>query len=683
MKLRTALSFVLLTLAAMLPATAQPDTESAGAPRVHPGKRSFPDVTLTERRSQGTQAVNQLGARLPEVAAWYGKSPDEFSNLLKRDRALVVDRRGRLFVEDHLLVPLGAAATPAQQSVNDGTLLPVDQTFLLHSRPTAQRTIYLNFKGATLSGTAWNTGPSITALPFDLDGVPGTFSTAELQRIQAIWQRVAEDFAPFDVNVTTEPPAADKLTRSSGTDQVFGTTVLITNSSGVYACSCGGVAYIGVFDDTGDYYKPALVFYNQLGAGNEKYVAEAISHEAGHNMGLNHDGTASVGYYQGHGSGATGWAPIMGVGYYQPLVQWSKGQYSGANNVQDDYTVMAANGLPVRTDDHGNTAATASALSGTTAGGVTTYTAQGVIERPGDIDMFSFAASAGAVTAAFSPAARAANLDASIELRNSAGTVLASANPLDALDGSVSFTVPSAGTYYIAITGVGKGDVSTTGYSNYGSLGNYALQVSALAGVSQPPTGQPPTAALTATPTTGTVPLTTAMSAAGSTDVGGSIVSYAWVFGDGSTGTGPTVNHTYSTAGTYTATVTVTDNSGLTATRSVVITAKAVVVTPTFAVGDIAMSLAAATSTSYRASAAITVLNASGQPLSGVNVRGRWSGLTSGNVSGTTNSAGVVKFTSAATRNRGTFIFTVSLASKAGYKYVATQNTETSDSITR
>jgi hypothetical protein len=276
----------------------------------------------------------------------------------------VLDRRGRLFVEDHLLVPLGAPATPAQQSVNDGTLLPVDQTFLLHSRPTAQRTIYLNFKGATLSGTAWNSGPSITALPFDLDGVPGTFSTAELQRIQAIWQRVAEDFAPFDVNVTTEPPAADKLTRSSGTDQVFGTTVLITSSTGVYACSCGGVAYIGVFDDTGDYYKPALVFYNQLGAGNEKYVAEAISHEAGHNMGLNHDGTASVGYYQGHGSGATGWAPIMGVGYYQPLVQWSKGQYSGANNVQDDYTVMAANGLPVRTDDHGNTAATASALSG-------------------------------------------------------------------------------------------------------------------------------------------------------------------------------------------------------------------------------------------------------------------------------------------------------------------------------
>ena len=63
----------------------------------------------------------------------------------------------------------------------------------------------------------------------------------------------------------------------------------------------------------------ALVFCDHPGAGNEKYVAEAISHEAGHNMGLHHDGTSTTGHYQGHGSGVTGWAPIMGVGGYQYL----------------------------------------------------------------------------------------------------------------------------------------------------------------------------------------------------------------------------------------------------------------------------------------------------------------------------------------------------------------------------
>jgi hypothetical protein len=46
----------------------------------------------------------------------------------------------------------------------------------------------------------------------------------------------------------------------------------------VYSCSCGGVAYVGVFDNVGDYYKPALVFYNML-SSNEKNIAEAISHE--------------------------------------------------------------------------------------------------------------------------------------------------------------------------------------------------------------------------------------------------------------------------------------------------------------------------------------------------------------------------------------------------------------------
>ena len=166
---------------------------------------------------------------------------------------------------------------------------------------------------------------------------------------------MVEDYAPFDVDVTTEPPPPESITRAGSGDDIFGTIVLITSRSGVYSCSCGGVAYLGIFDDTSDFYKPALVFHDALGSGDEKYVAEAISHEAGHNMGLGHDGYSGGGYYGGHGSGTTGWAPIMGVGYYKALVQWSKGEYATANNVQDDSVVMQSNGLPLRADDHGNT----------------------------------------------------------------------------------------------------------------------------------------------------------------------------------------------------------------------------------------------------------------------------------------------------------------------------------------
>jgi hypothetical protein len=673
MKLRACLALAVLAITTTLPAQSAGDDR-----RPHPAKPPFPQLTLADEQSEGPRAITVLGARLAEVAAWYGKSSDEFRQLLLNDRRLRIDRRGRLFVVDELVAPL-AATTPGQQSINDGTLLPLDQTFLLHSRPGAQRTIYLNFKGATLSGTAWNGSGTINALPYDLDGLPYSFSTTELQRIQGIWQRVAEDYAPFGVDVTTEAPPADALTRSSGTDQVFGTTVLITNSSGVYACSCGGVAYIGVFDDTGDFYKPALVFYNQLGSGNEKYVAEAISHEAGHNVGLGHDGYSGGGYYPGHGSGATGWAPIMGVGYYQPLVQWSKGEYSTANNTQDDYVVMQANGLPIRPDDHGNTMALATVLGGTAAGGVTTYSAQGVIERPGDVDMFSFVAAAGSVTVGLGPAARSANLDAQIDLLNSAGQVLASANPVDALSASLTQTVPAAGTYYVSVRGVGKGDPLGTGYTNYGSLGNYALQVSASS-----TSGVPPVAVLTATPASGSLPLNVALSAAGSSDADGSIVAYDWTFGDGSSASGPTASHVYNTAGSFTALLRVTDDSGLSASKSVTITVNPVVtaVLP-MRVADIAMSIVGSGKNRYRANAAVRLLDGAGQPVVGATVTGRWSGLVGGNVSGTTGGNGVVNFASATTRSSGTFTFTVTGASLANYQYDPSLNTETSDSISR
>ena len=77
-----------------------------------------------------------------------------------------------------------------------------------------------------------------------------------------------------------------------------------------------------MFDQTSNhaYYQPAFVFQNGVGGG-QKNIAEAGAHEAGHNVGLSHDGTATSGYYSGHGS----WAPIMGVGYYRAITQWSRG----------------------------------------------------------------------------------------------------------------------------------------------------------------------------------------------------------------------------------------------------------------------------------------------------------------------------------------------------------------------
>jgi PKD repeat protein len=658
---------------------APPPASAARATPASAARPPFPQLSLPDRKSQGARAIELLGDRLPEVAAWYGKSADEFRALLLRDRRLRLDQRGRLFVEDELETPLPATPAPSAGSgALTGALAPLDQTFLLHSRPGAKRTIYLNFRGAQLSSTAWNGSTTpLTALPFDIDGVPYTFSTAELERMQYIWQRVVEDYAPFDVDVTTEPPPADRLMRSGSADDVFGTTVLITSRSGVYSCSCGGVAYIGIFDDTSDYYKPALVFYDALGSGNEKYVAEAIAHEAGHNMGLLHDGYSGGSYYSGQGSGATGWAPIMGVGYYQPLVQWSKGEYATADNVQDDYVVMTANGLPLRADDHGNTIGTATPLAGASAGGVTTLAAEGVIERPNDVDVFAFASGAGTLSFNVSPAARSANLDLLIELRDGSGALLGIANPVDALPASIGVVVPVAGTYYLTVQGVGKGDPLTTGYSNYGSLGQYAV-----VGSVPSPSGQPPVAAVSASPTSGTVPLTTSLSSSGSYDPDGTIVAYEWNFGDGSApASGVSTSHTFSNAGTYDVVLKLTDNSGLSSTRSVTISAQTPVVVMNMRVADIAMSLSLNRSQA-RATAAVTARDANGNAVPGAVVSGAWSGTVAGTASATTNSSGVASLMSPNTKKRGTIVFSVTGVALSSYSYQPSLNTETTDSIT-
>jgi hypothetical protein len=169
----------------------------------------------------------------------------------------------------------------------------------------------------------------------------------------------------------------------------------------------------------------------------------------------------------------------MGVGYSKAISQWSKGEYSGANNKQNDITVMGNNGVSVRNDDHGDTRAAAKALTlGTSV--------RGIYADDSDIDMFRIDLKAGTFKFAANAASIGANLDLKLQLLNSAGTVLATANPAS---GQTNASTPTgmsagisrqvaAGRYYLRVVNTGYGNPLNTGYSTYGSRGAYTVRVS-------------------------------------------------------------------------------------------------------------------------------------------------------------------------------------------------------------
>lgn len=507
---------------------------------------------------RGQAALDHLGARLPAVAAQHNMAAARLRELFLTDPYIAVDEQDNLLYIDEFL-PEEADTTAGGTATTGAAALSLADTFVLHSLPGSKMVIYLDFDGHTTTGTVWNNsyGATIASAPFSIDGDPA-FSATELERIQYIWQRVAEDFLPYGVDVTTQDPGVEGLRKYGTGDDAWGQRVVISPTNW-YSTGAGGVAYIGAFSWNSD--TPCFVFTAQLGGGNEKYTAEAITHEAGHTVGLYHDGvTGGDAYYRGH----NGWAAIMGVGYYQNLVQWSKGEYPGANNTEDDLAKMTGYGFTYRPDDHGNTSASATPLVVT---GGTAVSGSGIIERTTDKDAFSFLTGSGTITLNVTGALRSQNLDVRVDLYDGSGALVASANPSTSLNASISFGA-AAGTYTLVIDGVGNGDL-TTGYSDYGSLGQYTISGT----IVNPGVAQPPVAVASASPTSGMAPLTVLFSSNGSYDPDGTIASYLWNFGDG-TAPDPAANpsHVYPGKGAFTAVLTVTDQAGFSDTATVAVT---------------------------------------------------------------------------------------------------------------
>lgn len=274
---------------------------------------------------------------------------------------------------------------------------------LLHSRPSAKQVIYLDFTGyvddyygsVSAAQAAFENSDLtyIQTAPFEYIGYHNNDWTQPYPTASAIydiWRMVAEDFAAFDVDVTTEAPTYDALVKSSEDDMNYGKRVVIGYATGKIGTAwyVGGGAFSGGGSFGFQHDRPVYIFSVQ----SRQNIAAQVTHEVSHTLGLAHDsgkiylptafiqdanGTwntvydyfspKSQSYYQGveitpdgtvnkntYPKSAITWYPVMGAApsvklsdnydyYYDDadfMNQWNNGTYSSAGNQEDDFAIL-------------------------------------------------------------------------------------------------------------------------------------------------------------------------------------------------------------------------------------------------------------------------------------------------------------------------------------------------------
>ncbi|MFM6968280.1 MAG: hypothetical protein ACKOWN_05060 [Microbacteriaceae bacterium] len=490
--------------------------------------------------SKGSEALTEVGEFVDAhgAAALKRANPDLSTaeiNDLASDSTAHVGAHGKIFFVEKQASLSGIAPSGITPDV---TGIPLSDFLSLNSRPGSSRTIFLDFDGHTVpAGTIWddatwgyNGSPLVAGVypAFTMDGST-LFSTTEKQAIINAWAAVAEDYSMFDVNITTQDPGSAAIERTGNSDLEFGTRALITAGNVEFnpdSCGCGGIAYTGIFDESieseiGSYYgighdewQPAFAFFTHDGVNSDadyfptaaaagKFVSDVVSHEVGHNLSLlhhgsfqdsNHDlefvdadengvdditGDLWTEYFYGQADGKN-WAPIMGAGYVNGVVQWSNGDYGTTdepstprNPAQDDISDIASTGLNLLPDETFNSKATAPVL--------TTTVRDGVIGSRVDVEWYKVLVTDGKLGVySYAPTPNT-NLDTKLTLLDWSGLpILSTDAPSTATDNTMSVlgmdgvlnATLTNGTYYIKIEGVGR----TGSYSDYGSVGQYSIK---------------------------------------------------------------------------------------------------------------------------------------------------------------------------------------------------------------
>ena len=339
----------------------------------------------------------------------------------------------------------------------------------------ATATLYLDFGGHSSTTDYWakqTSARSYTVPPIDLsgagfDGNPAEFSPAEQLLIYNAWRVTSEDFAPFNLNVSTDYHGGFGLatgfdmviSNSNGSifgvdSQTLGLAPLATYATGFASVNVGQVFlpnHSGTFGDDSD---------NSVRiVGIAKELGDTISHEFGHALGLNHYVAANAQPNAIMSTAGVGLAPAL---------------WRAVPGFQDDMAIIgsAQNKIGFRPDDYANTLQGAFALTG--MGG--NYAANGIIEQPADIDTFRFSA-AGLTTITASVDPYVNDLNPRLRLYDSSGKLIALGDNASGIAASITQSLVP-GTYYVDVRGNGSP----------GDAGRYALSVSTTSTADIPPT---------------------------------------------------------------------------------------------------------------------------------------------------------------------------------------------------
>ena len=409
-------------------------------------------IHLDQQEYRGAEAVAALGSRLEAVANHYHHTAQQLTDLLVNDPTARINSRGALYYADDAPItvdPYEGNGNPAVSAIAD------TDTFNLESRPGSANVLYLNFVGGTIDNPNWYATP-IVAEAFSVDSDPTTFSPQDLAAVKEVFLRVAEKYAPFDIDVTT---SADVLAASARHE-----TVMITPTSS-WLGGAGGICYVGVFGMPE--YDPCWTFSTSVG-NNPQYIADDATHELGHSLGLDHhgefdtSGDITSSYALGAGSGATSWGPIMGAPYNSNMVGWFDGPTSyntAAQGTQDDIALIAqTTGIALAIDEAPGTTASTVQFNQVLAGGVATVNTAGLITggTTPDVDDYLMLVNGPALDLTVSPAAIGANLAFHVRVLQPDGTVLFDQSAVGPVPVAVSLSSLASGNYYLEISGDGS-----------------------------------------------------------------------------------------------------------------------------------------------------------------------------------------------------------------------------------